>query len=169
MSIFFPLQYPVATPASCETIVEGVRAVLEADLELLLVLQVDMANTLMRLTESGLSKSSGFVFLLCFLLLDSFALTPAFCITRNKMASGRFPSLTLDHARVILWPYSIFALRLSLRAILAAQAAHPNVHVPSFAEDMYTLLAALMLLLQPFIIFPRRLGSLTFGLGDQNV
>jgi hypothetical protein len=40
---FSPLQYAVATPAGCKTIVAGVRALLEADPELL-VLQVDMAN-----------------------------------------------------------------------------------------------------------------------------
>jgi hypothetical protein len=102
-SVFLLYSMQLLPPASCETIVARVRALLEADPELL-VLLVDMANAFNEVDRVmiSVSRSSGLTFLLCFLLLESFTITPALCSTGDRMAPGRHSSLALDHARAIL-------------------------------------------------------------------
>ena len=132
---FSPLQFAVSTPGGCESIIAGIRALLDVDPESL-VLQVDLANAFNEVDRSAIFEE----------LRTHFpALIP---FTRLFYAgSSRLMYRREDCSWVTLLsqtgtrqgdPLGMFYFCLAYqRALSSTHAAFPGVHLPSYADDTH--------------------------------
>ncbi len=137
---FSPLQYAVSTPGGCESIIAGVRALLDLDPDLL-VLQVDLANAFNEIDRVAIFEE----------LRTHFpALVP---FTRLfYAASSRLMYRREDDSWTTLFsetgarqgdPLAMFYFCLGYqRALTSTHAAFPDVQLPSYADDTHIIARA---------------------------
>ena len=134
---FSPLQFAVSTPGGCESIVAGIRALLDVDPELL-VMQVDLANAFNEVDRTAIFEE---------LRAHFPALIP---FTRLFYASSsRLMYRRADQSWVALLsqtgtrqgdPLGMFYFCLAYqRALSSTHAAFPDVHLPSYADDTHVV------------------------------
>ncbi len=134
---FSPLQYAVSTPGGCESIIAGVRALLDVDPELL-VLQVDLANAFNEVDRVAIFEElrTHFPALIPFTRL--FYATPSRLMYRRQ--DGSHATLSSETGSRQGDPLAMFYFCLGYqRALTSTRAAFPDVHLPSYADDTHII------------------------------
>jgi hypothetical protein len=134
---FAPLQHGVATPGGCEAIVAGIRAYIKQEPQSH-VLQVDLANAFKEVDRVAMFEELRDHFPELVSFLRCFYAEPSRLLLRRD--SGEWELLQSSTGSRQGDPIAghLFALP-HRRALLATQAAFPDVQLPSLADDTHIL------------------------------